>query len=102
MFKQINFAPGDTYPIPEPVECRAIISLTNPECSEHAGQMVRSPFCAEFKFAHFENYDKMYQTCTWSYPVANILLPVESMTLHMRSTYSGKSTTTETLWEIQL
>jgi hypothetical protein len=30
---------------------------------------MKSPFKADFKGAHFENYYKMYATGTWSFPV---------------------------------
>jgi hypothetical protein len=75
MFDQVRFAPIEMDLLPEPVACRAVTSLLNPDCPEHVGQMVRSPFRADFKFAHFENYDKMYQAGTWIYPVAKTLLP---------------------------
>jgi hypothetical protein len=60
MFNQVRFAPVDIYPMPNPVECRAVTSLQKPEFPEYVGQMVRSPFCYDFKHTHFGNYDKMY------------------------------------------
>jgi hypothetical protein len=94
MFNQVQFVPVEVPTIPTPVACSAVTSLTKPDCPEHVGQMVRNPFHAEFKFAHFENYDKMYSTGTWSYPVATHLLPAGDLILPIRSTYKVKSTET--------
>jgi hypothetical protein len=85
-----------------PITCRAVASLKKPDCPEQVGQMVRSPFKMDFKFAHFENYDKMYQTGIWSYPVARGLLPSDAFLLPIRSTYAVKSTETASLWELQV
>jgi hypothetical protein len=60
MFNQLHFAPVLSAPMPDLVACRAVTSLLKPDCPEHVGQMVRSPFRAYFKVAHFDNYDKMY------------------------------------------
>jgi hypothetical protein len=102
IFKQVRLAPVDIDPIPEHVACRALTSLTKPDCPAHVDQMVRSPFRAKFKFAHFENYDKMYQAGTWSYPVDNKCLPSKAVTLPMQSPHASKSTPTESLWELQV
>jgi hypothetical protein len=102
MLNQVQFAPVDIDPIPEPVACRTVTSLTKPECLKHVGQMARSPFRAEFKCAHFKSYDNMYHTGTWSCPVANKLLPAEAVMLPIHSTYAVKSTSTESLWKLQV
>jgi hypothetical protein len=65
MFDQVRFVPA----LPEAVACPAVTSLIKPDCPVHIGQMMKSPFKAEFKGAHFKNYDKMYSTGTWSFPV---------------------------------
>jgi hypothetical protein len=101
MFNQIRFAPINLDTMPDPVACRAVTSLHKPERPEHVGQMVRSPFRSDFKLTHFENYDKMYQIGTWSYPVDNALLPSNAVILPIRSTYAVKSTETDYLWELQ-
>jgi hypothetical protein len=53
-FNQVRFAPVGMDPLPEPVACRAATSLLKPDCPEHVGQMVQSPFRADFKFAHLK------------------------------------------------
>jgi hypothetical protein len=102
MFNQVLYAPVAVEPVIAPVACRVVPSLKKPACPEHVGQMVRSPFKMDFKFAHFENYDKMYQTGTWSYPVARSLLPSNAVILPIHSTYAVKSTETASLWELQV
>jgi hypothetical protein len=102
MFNHVHYAPVKSPPMPDLVDCRAVTSLIKPECPEHVGQMVRSPFRVDFKMAHFENYDKMYQTGTWSYPVAKSLLPPKAVILPIRLAYSVKSTETDSLWEMQV
>jgi hypothetical protein len=101
MFNQVRFAPINLDPIPDSVACRAVTSLHKPECPEHVVQMVWSPFWLDFKLAHFENYDEMYETVTWSYPVAKTLLPSGAVILPIRSTYAVKYTETDSLWELQ-
>jgi hypothetical protein len=64
MFNQVHFTPAEVPMMPTPVACRAVTSLTKPDRPEHVAQMVHNPFLAEFKFAHFENYDKLYPTDT--------------------------------------
>jgi hypothetical protein len=64
MFNQFRFAPINIYPMSDPVAYHAVTSLRKPNCPDHVGQMVRSPFRSDFKLAHFENYEKMYQTGT--------------------------------------
>jgi hypothetical protein len=102
MFNQVRYAPVAEEPAINPIACRAVTSLKKPDCPEHVGQMVRSPFKMDFKFAHFENYDKMNQTGTWSYPVARSLLPSNAVNLPIHYTYSIKSTETASLWELQV
>jgi hypothetical protein len=53
MFNQFRFAPVGVDPLPEPVACRAVTSLIKTDCPERVGRMVRSPFRADFKSAHF-------------------------------------------------
>jgi hypothetical protein len=91
MFSQDRVAPVEHNPLSEPVVCRAVTSMIKPECPKHAGQMVRIPFQADFKFAHFEIYDIMYQTGTWSYPVDKSVIPPAAVILPIHSTYSVKS-----------
>jgi hypothetical protein len=63
--------------------------------------MTKSPFKADFKSANFENYDKMYRTGTWSYPLLYSLIPSETVLLPIRPSYAVKATMTEALWELQ-
>jgi hypothetical protein len=56
--------------------------------------MMKSPVKADFKGARFENYDKMYSTGTWSFPILS--------SLHIRPGYAVKSTLTESFWELQV
>jgi hypothetical protein len=102
MLNQVRFAPVLFALMPDIVACRAVTSLLKPDCPEHVGQIARSPFCADFKMAHFENYDKTYAIGTWSYPVAKAILPPDAITLPIRSTYSVKSTITDSLLELQV
>jgi hypothetical protein len=95
MFNQGRFAPVLSAPIPDLVACRAVISLLKPDCPEHVGHMARSPWCADLKKEHFKHYDKMYE-------VSKDLLPLDAITLPVHSTYSVKSTVTDSLWELQL
>jgi hypothetical protein len=60
MFNQVRFAPVTVpdLPIPiEPVACRAVTSGIKPDTPAHLGDMLKSPYEAEFKASHFENYD---------------------------------------------
>jgi hypothetical protein len=98
MFNQVRFVPVEIPTMPTPVACRAVTPLTKLDCTEHVGQMVRNPFHVKFKFAHFENYDKMYSTGTWKYPVAKHLLHAGALILQICSTYKVKSTETESIW----
>jgi hypothetical protein len=102
MFNQVHYAPVAEEHSLAPVACHAVTSLKKPDCPAHVGQMVGSPFKVDFKFAHFENYDKMNQTGTWSYPVARRLLPSDVVILPIRSNYAVKSTETASLWELQV
>jgi hypothetical protein len=102
MFNQVRFFPVLSVPMLHLVACRAVTSLLKTDCPDHVGQMVRSSFRADFKMAHFENYDKIYEIGTWSYHVAKSLRPPDAITLPIRSTYSIKSTVTDSLWELQV
>jgi hypothetical protein len=75
MFDQVRFVPVEAPALPEAVTCCAVASLIKPNCPAHIGQIMKSPFKAEFKGAHFENYDKMYSTGTWS-SAGVVLLPI--------------------------
>jgi hypothetical protein len=86
VFNQVRFAPINIDPMPDPVVCRTVTSLHKPECPEHVGQMVCISFGSDFKLVHFENYNKMCQSGTWSYPVAKTLLPSSVAILPIRST----------------
>jgi hypothetical protein len=48
-------------------------------------------------FAHFENYDKIYSTGTWSYHMAKSIIHSDALLLPIRSTYNFKLTETESL-----
>jgi hypothetical protein len=63
--------------------------------------MMRSPFKADFQGAHFENYEKMYGTGTWSSPVLRSLLPSDALLLPIRPVYAVKLMSTESLCELQ-
>jgi hypothetical protein len=102
MFDRVRYAPVSKEPAIAPMVWHAVTSLNKPDCTEHVGKMVRSPFKKDFKFAHFKNYNKMYQTGTWGYPVARSLLPSDAIILPIRSTYAVKSTETASLWELQV
>jgi hypothetical protein len=88
MFNQVCYAPVAEEPALAPLACRAVTSLKKPGCPEHVGKMIHSPFTMYFKFAHFKNYENMYQTGTWSYPVARSLLLFNVIILPIRSTYA--------------
>jgi hypothetical protein len=102
MFDQVRFIPVTLPVISESVACRAITSLYKPNCPEHIGQMMKSPFKSEVKGAHLENYDKMHQTGTWSYPVLRSLIPRAAVLLPIRPVYTIKPTSKEFLWEPQV
>jgi hypothetical protein len=102
MFDQVRFVHVELPSAVEPVVCRAVASLRKPECHEHIEQMIKSPFKADFKGAHFENYDNMYHTGTWSYPRLRSLIPKEAVLLPIHPAYAVKSSTTELLWELQV
>jgi hypothetical protein len=64
--------------------------------------MMNSPFKADYKGEHFENYDKMYSTGTWSFPILRSVVPPEGIILPIPPDYAVKSTSTESLWELQV
>jgi hypothetical protein len=74
--------------------CHTVTSLIKPDCPAHIGQMMKSPLKAEFKGAHFENYDKMYSTGTWSFPVLRYLIPAAAVLLAILPEYAVESTST--------
>jgi hypothetical protein len=82
------------------------VALLLPSSSLNAQNMLGkwfvTHFWADFKFAHFENNDKMYSTGTWSYPVAKSILPSDAFILPIRLTYNVKSTETDSLWDLQI
>jgi hypothetical protein len=84
MFNQARFVPVNIPTLPISVVCRIVTSLVKPECPEHVGKMVHHPFWDEFKFTNFENYDKMYSTRTWSYPVNKSIFPLDALILPIR------------------
>jgi hypothetical protein len=98
MYDQVRFVLVSVPSLSEPVACRAIASLHKAYCPKHIGQMIKSPFKADLKGAHFENYDKMYSTGTWSYPLLRSLSPPEAVLLPIRSAYA----TTESLSDFQV
>jgi hypothetical protein len=105
MFNQVRFAPVTVpdHPIPiEPVACRAITAGIKPDTPAHLGDMLKSPYKAEFKAAHFENYDKMYRTGTWSAPVIRSLLPPDAVILPPRSVYAVKPSEVANVYDIQV
>jgi hypothetical protein len=64
--------------------------------------MINIPFKADLKGAHFENYDKMHSTGTWSFPILRSLVPLEGIILPINHDYAVKSTSTESSWELQV
>jgi hypothetical protein len=102
MFDQVSFVPVDIPSLPDPVACCAVVSLHKNKCPEHIGQMMKSPFKVDFKGALFENYEKMYQTCTWIYPLLSSLIPKEVVLLPICPAYAVKSTLIKSLWELQV
>jgi hypothetical protein len=64
--------------------------------------MMKSPFKADFKGADFENYDKMYSTGTWSYPLLRSLISPDVILLPIRPAYTVKLNTTESLLDLQV
>jgi hypothetical protein len=102
MYDQVLFVPVLLPSLPEIFVCRAVAYLHKPECPEYIEQMMKSPFKADFKGSHFENNDKMYSTGTWSYPLLRSIIPPEAVLLPLRPAYTVKSTTMESLWELQV
>jgi hypothetical protein len=102
MFDQVRFFPVKYPSAPEHVSCCDVASLHKPECPTHIGQMMESPFKYNFKGAHFEKYDKMYHTGTWSYPLLRSLIPKDAFLLPIFPAYAIQSTTTESLWGLQV
>jgi hypothetical protein len=94
MFDQVRFVPIPVPALPEAVACNAVTSLIKPDCSARVGQIMKSLFKEEFKGAHFENYDKMYSTGTWSFSVLRSLIPAESVLLPICPAYTIKYTST--------
>jgi hypothetical protein len=92
MFDQVRFVPIPVPVLPESYAHRAVISLYKPDWPEHIGQMMMSPFKAEFKGDHFENYENMYSTGALSFPVLRSLLPSGVLLLPTRPAYALKST----------
>jgi hypothetical protein len=91
MFDQVCCVPVALPAISDSVACRAVASLYKPDCLEHIGQMMKIPFKSEFKGAHFENYDNMYHTGTWSYPVVSSLVLRAAVLLPIHPAYTVKS-----------
>jgi hypothetical protein len=98
MSDQVRFI---SIPVPlllNDVTCHAVTSFCHPECPEHVGQMMKSPLKAGFNCAHFENYDKMYSTSTWKFPMLRSLVPNEGVIIPICPAYAVKSTSTKYFW----
>jgi hypothetical protein len=102
MFDQVRFIPVPVPVLPQAIACHVITSLYKPDCPKHIGQMMQSPFKADFKAKHFENYGNIYATGTWNLPVLRSLLPKDVLLLLICPVYAIKSTYTESLWELQV
>jgi hypothetical protein len=105
MFNQVRFAPVTVPDLPtpiEPVACRAVTAGIKPDTPAHLGDMLKSPYKAELKVAHFENYDKMYRTGTWSAPVLRSLLPPDAVILPPRSVYAAKPSEIANVYDLQV
>jgi hypothetical protein len=105
MFNQVRFAPVTVpdLPIPiEPVACCAVTAGIKHDTPAHLGDMLKSPYKAEFKAAHFENYDKMYRTGTWSAPVLQSLLPPDAVILLTLSVYAVKPSEVANVYDLQV
>jgi hypothetical protein len=94
MFDQVHFVHIPVPVLLEAYACHVVTSLYKPDCPAHISQMMKSPFKADFIGAHFENYEKMYATGTWSFPVIRLLLPSDALLLPIRPVYAVKSTST--------
>jgi hypothetical protein len=64
--------------------------------------MLKSPYKAEFKAAHFENYDKIYHTGTWSAPVLRNLLPPDTVILPPCSVDAVKPSEVANVYDLQI
>jgi hypothetical protein len=102
MYGQVRFVPVLVPSLPEPITCRDVASLHKADYPGHIDQRMKSPFKAGFKGAHFENYDNMYSTGTWSHPVLRSLIPAEAVFLPIRTAYAVTSTNTESIWDLQV
>ena len=52
-----------------PFGCHVVSILIKPMTPAHIGDVVASDFFSDWKAAHFENYEKMLYTATWSTPM---------------------------------
>jgi hypothetical protein len=105
MFNQVRFAPVTVpdLPIPiEPVTCRAVTAGIKTDTPAHLGDMLKSPYTAEFKAVHLLNYDKMYRTGTWSAPVLRSLLPPDAVILPPSSVYAVKPSEVANVYDLQV
>jgi hypothetical protein len=105
MFNQVRFASVTvpSLPIPiEPVACRAVTAGIKPDTPAHLGDILKSPYKAELKAAHFENYNKMYRTGTWSAPVLRSHLPPDDVILPPRSLYAVKPSEVANVYDLQV
>ena len=93
VFHQIKFIyDNPTTKSPIPTSNRIIQSPICPSTPAHIGQMIRSPFKAEWTDAIFENYDKMWTTGAWSKPFLRTTLPTDSKILRPRQVFKLKHT----------
>jgi hypothetical protein len=103
MFDHVHFVSIPVLVLPEAHTCRAVTPLYKPDCPVHIRHIImKSPFKADFKGAHFESYDKMYATGTWIFPVLRSLLPSNALLISTHPDYAVKPMSTESLWETQL
>jgi hypothetical protein len=86
----------------EPTACRVVTAVVKPIPPARLGNMLRSGFKPQYKAAHFENYDKMYRTGTWSPPVLRADLPATSIILPNRYVHFVKRTEVSNIFELQV
>ena len=73
MFNQVCLLPHkeDITPIPliAAVGCNVISSPMKPPNPNHIGDIYSCNFKNDWKATHFDNYDKIFHTGTWSAPM---------------------------------
>jgi hypothetical protein len=105
MFNQVRFAPITAPDLHIPIEtvaCHAVTAGIKSDTPANLGDMLKSPYKAEFKAAHFENFKKVYRTGTWSAPVLRSLLPPDAVILPPRSVYAVKPSEVANVYDLQV